>query len=167
MKVLSYDERELFAFGANSQVGELGFAVGVLKRVDKLGDVSVDDLRQTVERKPDAVVREPVLRKIVSANALGAVAASDLVFALCGVFGAFFFLLFFVNARKKNFHRFSTVAKLGAFVRTINHDSGRFVDNLHGGFGFVDVLPAGAGRARNRKFDIFRNTEVPHLSSGP
>ena len=40
------------------------------------------DLRQFVKREIDAVIRHPALRKIIGANALGAIAGTDLLAAV-------------------------------------------------------------------------------------
>src|SRR5262245_16770894 len=58
------------------------------QRVDDLAQrLALDDLRQLVERKIDAMIADPSLRKIVGADALGAVSGSDLAAPLGSAFG--------------------------------------------------------------------------------
>src|SRR5690606_10985902 len=62
-------------------LGELFGAVLLLQCLDELIEVSVDHLRQAIERQVDAVVGYATLWKVVRADALGAVAGADLELA--------------------------------------------------------------------------------------
>ena len=48
------------------------------KRVDQFADVTVEQLVQLVQGKADAVIRHAVLRIILGADALAAIARADL-----------------------------------------------------------------------------------------
>ena len=60
------------------------------------------------------MIGHPILRKIVGADALGAIAGADLRFTLGGVFGSLFFLLFFEQAGTENANCDFLIAMLGA-----------------------------------------------------
>ena len=121
------------------------------------GDQRVDDfaqrfafenLRQLVERQIDAVVRHAALRKIVGADALGAVAGADLAAAFGGARGIL--LLPLRGRRAASAARPSPWRGCDAASDppARHHDAGRKMRYPHGGFGLVDVLAAGAARAQ-------------------
>src|SRR5512133_2332229 len=60
------------------QGGEFLLVIRLLRRRDDRVDVALHDLRQVVEREADAMIRQPVLRKIVGANPLAAITGSNL-----------------------------------------------------------------------------------------
>src|ERR1700704_2068666 len=67
--------------------GERGELLGLVlgeQRLRKLGKIAVHDVVDLVESETDAVVGNPSLRKIISADALGTVARADQRFARCG-----------------------------------------------------------------------------------
>ena len=72
-------------------VAEL-LAVVVDQRVGHRLQVAGDDLVEVVQREADAVVGEAVLREVVGANPLAAVAGADERLALGGPLGVFLLL---------------------------------------------------------------------------
>ena len=56
----------------------------VRERPDHVVEIAVDDVLDLVEREIDAVIREPALREVVGADALGAIARADEAAALLG-----------------------------------------------------------------------------------
>ena len=93
------------------------------------------------------MVGDASLRKIVGADALGAIARADQRFARGGLLGVLRLNLCVANARHQDSHGFFFVAVLAAVVLAFDHSAGRDVGDAHGGVGFVDVLTACAGRA--------------------
>src|SRR5205814_4999563 len=70
--------------------GERGKLLGLVlgeQRLRQLRKVAIHDVVDLVEGEPDAVVGDPSLRKIVSADALGTVARADQGFARGGFLG--------------------------------------------------------------------------------
>src|SRR5260370_21167566 len=98
-----------------------------------------------MKRQADAMVRDAVLREIISADFLGAVAGFDLTTALGGESGLAFLLFLFVEARAKNAHCFRAIFDLRFFVLLGNDESTGNVRDAHCGIRGVDGLTAGAG----------------------
>jgi methyl-accepting chemotaxis protein len=113
--------------------------------VQQFGHVAVHDRRvDLVQRQVDAVVGDAALRKVVGADALGAVAAADQALArvrrswlsrraVCAS-------LMRAAARR---HGLCLVAVLRAVVLAFDDDAGRQVRDAHRRIGLVDVLTAG------------------------
>src|SRR6478609_5532394 len=78
---------------AAGQLGELLGEIGALQRGDDLLEIALHDRRQVVERQPDAMVGHAVLREIVGADALTAIARADLAAALRRVTALFLVFL--------------------------------------------------------------------------
>jgi tetratricopeptide (TPR) repeat protein len=119
----------------------------LLKRIQELIQVPVHDLVQLVERQVDPVVGHAPLREVVSADALRAVAASDLQAARLRLGALLLFLLGGQQASFQQGHGARAVLVLRALILTLHHDAARQVGDANGGVRLVDVLPAGAGRA--------------------
>lgn len=58
--------------------GEFFLDVAVLEGGDEFGEVALDDLGEVVEGEVDAVIGDAILREVVGADALAAVAGTDL-----------------------------------------------------------------------------------------
>src|SRR3977135_895827 len=72
---------------ASTLIGERGELLGVVvgePRLRQLGKIAGHDVVDLVESETDAVIGDPSLRKIVSADALGTVARADQGFARGG-----------------------------------------------------------------------------------
>ncbi len=117
-------------------------------------EVAFHELGEVVGGEADAVVGNTGLRKVVGADAFGAVARAYLGFALGGVFGAFLLLLAFEKAGAEDFEGLDFVFELGTLVGAFNDEAGGFVEELDGGVGGVDALAAGAGGAGDGDFDF-------------
>ena len=92
------------------------------------------------------MVGDAALRKVVGADALGAVAAADQRFALGGNLAVRFLLLFVLDARGQHAHCLRLVLVLRAAVLAFDHGAGRQMGDAHGGVGLVDVLAARTAR---------------------
>ena len=108
-----------------------------------------------MDRQVDAVVGDAVLREIIGPDAFRAVAGTDHVLAGVGADLAFLGAGHVEQAGAQHAEGFLAVAELGAFVGAIDHESGRLVDDLDGGFRLVDVLAAGAGGAGHGHIEVF------------
>src|SRR5439155_1162033 len=113
-------------------------------QLDELIEPPVEDLRELVEREIDAVIGDPPLREVVSADSLGAIAATDLQAARCGNGALLLRLLGGEQPRPQQRHGARAVLVLGALVLTLHHDAARQMGDAHRGIGLVDVLAAGA-----------------------
>src|SRR5207245_4719855 len=75
------------------------------QRIDQLADCfSGNHLRQLVERQIDAMVSDPSLREVISADALAAIAGADLLLAFGRADGIDALLLGVVDARAQDVH---------------------------------------------------------------
>ena len=82
------------------------------QRFDDWVEVALHDLVELVEGEVDAVVGDASLRKIVGADASGAVARAHQRLACGGLFGLLFFTLGIGNARGEQGHGAGTVLML-------------------------------------------------------
>src|SRR5437667_7483405 len=114
--------------------------------VDERAELAFHNFGYLVERQADAVIGDAVLRDIVGADFLGAVAGLDLPAAFGGESGLALFLLLLVQARAENAHGFGAILDLRFFVLLGNDEYTRNVRDAHGGVCGVDGLAAGAGR---------------------
>src|SRR4051812_31247998 len=127
--------------------GELGELLGLVlarERVDQLVELAVHDAVDLVKGEVDAVVGDAALRKVVGADARGAVARADERFARRGGLRLLLRELLVADARGEHRERFLAVLVLRARVLAFDDDPGRQVRYADGGFGLVDVLAAGA-----------------------
>src|SRR5258706_2892841 len=75
---------------ASALIGERGELLGLVlgeQRLSQLGQIAVHDVVDLVEGETDAVIGDPSLRKIISADALGTVPGADQGFARGGFLG--------------------------------------------------------------------------------
>src|SRR5215218_8552561 len=82
------------------------------QRVGELRQLSLEDAVELVLREPDPVVGDPVLREVVGADLLGAVARADLRPARRVELGALALELLFVEPRAQDAHRLLAVLQL-------------------------------------------------------
>src|SRR6187402_994373 len=89
----------------------LGRARGLQCR-EHVVEVAVHHGAELVQREVDAVIGQPSLRKVVGADAVGAVAAADQALARGGFLGRALALFLVAQARRQNGHRLGLVAVL-------------------------------------------------------
>src|ERR1700722_10422982 len=97
--------------------------------------------------KPDAVVGKPVLRKVVSADLLAAIATAHLLLTF---FGQSLLLLFhfdFVKPGTQHTHRLLAILDLRFFVLAAHYCVCRQVSDADGRVSRVHRLPTGSGGA--------------------
>src|SRR6266403_5131550 len=100
-----------------------------------------------MQGQADAVIGYAILRIVVGANFLGAVAGFDLSAALGGQGGLLFFHFLFVEAGAENAHGFGAIFDLRFFVLLRDDEAAGNVRDAHGGVRGVHGLAAGTGRA--------------------
>src|ERR1017187_2676596 len=136
-------------FGRSSCLGCIGLQLFRLV----VRDESIDDGLQAafhhqvklVQGQADAVIGEAILRKVVSANLLAAVARTHLLLALLGQFGILFFHLHFIETGTEDAHALVAVLDLRFFVlATYNRVSGQ-MSYAHGGVSRVYRLTSRSG----------------------
>src|SRR6266852_2368562 len=135
---------------ASALFGERGELLGLVlceQRLRQLGKIAVHDVVDLVEGETDAVVGDPSLREIISADALGTVARADQGFARGGFLRLLLAPLLVLDARGKHRERLFLVLVLRAGVLALHHDSGWKMRDSHRRVGLVDVLAAGARSA--------------------
>ena len=115
---------------------------------------AVHEVGELVQGEFDAVVGHAVFGEIIGADAFGAVAGADLAAALGGDCGVLAGLFGFEQAGTQHAHGFIAVFVLAAFVLALDDDAGWQMGDADGGLGFVDVLPACAGRAEGVDFEV-------------
>src|ERR1700716_1370199 len=93
------------------------------------------------------MIGDASLRKIIGADALGAVAGPDLLATIRRARRIDALTLGVVDAGAQDGHRHRAVLMLRTAVLHADDDAGRNVGNADRGFGLVDVLAAGALRA--------------------
>src|SRR5262249_54898129 len=106
------------------------------------------------KREIDAVVAHAPLRKIIGADALGAVAGADLAAPFGGAGGVLLLTLEVVESRAQHSHRLGAIAVLRTVFLHHDDDAGGNVGHAHGRFGLVDVLAAGAARAQGVDLEV-------------
>ena len=110
---------------------ELLRAIFLLKRLDQLVEIAVHHVRQLVKREVDAMVRHTSLRKVVRANALRPVTASDLKLSRLRLRRLLFLLLSREQSRLQQRHRARAILVLRALVLTFDDDARREVRDAH------------------------------------
>src|SRR5437899_3083328 len=151
--------------------GERGELLGLVlceQRLRQLGKIAVHDVVDLVEGKTDAVVGDPSLREIISADALGTVARADQGFARGGFLRQLLAPLLVLDARGKHRQRLFLVLVLRAGVLALHHDSGWKMRDSHRRVGLVDMLAAGPRGAESvdAKSEGFSTTSPIALASG-
>src|SRR5882672_6595718 len=130
---------------ASTLIGERGELLGLVlgeQRLRQLEEIAVHDVVDLVEGETDAVIGDPSLRKIISADALGAVPRTDQGFARGGFLGLLLAQLPVLDARRQHRESLFLVLVLGAPVLAFHDDAGRQMRDSHGGVGLVDMLAA-------------------------
>src|SRR5919201_3261408 len=128
--------------------GELRELLGLVfgaERGDKLVELAVHDAIDLVEREVDAVVGDAALRKVVRADALGAIARADERFSRRGGLCLLLAQLLVANACREHPQRLLAVFVLRARILAFDHDVGRQMRDANRRFGLVDVLAASTG----------------------
>src|SRR5882672_3384297 len=133
----------------------LGLMLGE-QRLCQLTEVAIHDVVDLVEREADAVVGDPPLRKIVGADALGAVARADERFARGGFLRLLLARLLVLDARGQDRKRLLLVLVLRARVLTFHHDARWEMRDPDRRVGLVDVLAARSGGAESVDAHISR-----------
>src|SRR5262249_16496141 len=125
------------------------------QRVDDLAQrFAFHHLRQLVEGEIDAVVPPPPLRKIIGADALGAIAGADLPAPLGGARRILLLTFEIVEPGAQHRHGLGAIAMLGAVFLHHHDDASGNVGDAHGRFGLVDVLAAGAAGAQRVDLEV-------------
>src|SRR6266404_4727150 len=108
-----------------------------------------------MQGQADAVIGYAILRVVVGADFLGAVAGFDLSAALGGQGGLLVFHFLFVEAGAENAHGFGAIFDLRFFVLLRDDQAAGNVRDAHGGVGGVHGLAAGTGGAEGVDAQIF------------
>src|SRR5205085_267617 len=116
--------------------------------------LALEDLWQLIEREIDAVVADPALRIIISADALRAVAGTDLATARGSAGRIELLPLVVIEARAQHRHRLGAITMLRAVFLHHDYDAGRQMGQPNRRFSLVDVLTAGAPRAQGIDLEI-------------
>src|SRR5262245_61869899 len=144
-------------FSELSLAAEPLFAVEVLEGLHDVVQMAGDDTVQLVQRQVDAVVGDAVLREVVRADALGAIAGADQGAALLGTFFVQRLLPALIQPAAQDAHRPLEILVLAALVLALDFHlfgSSALVPDADGGFRLVDVLPAGAARPHALPLDV-------------
>src|SRR5450432_209612 len=125
------------------------------ERLDQRLNFPVHHLLELVDGEADAVVGKPVLREIVGADFLAAVAGADHCFALLGQRGLLFFHLEFVETAAQHEHAFFAILDLRFFVLATDDRIRRNVRDAHRGIRSIHRLAAGTRRAEGVDAQVF------------
>src|ERR1700719_1400484 len=98
-----------------------------------------------MQGQADAVIGYAILRIVVGADFLGAVAGFDLSAALGGQGGLLFFHFLFIEAGAQDAHGFGAIFDLRFFVLLRDDQAAGNVRDAHGGVSGVHGLAAGTG----------------------
>src|SRR4051812_49274725 len=101
------------------------------------------------------MVGDAVLREVIGADLLAAIAGADLRLALLRHGGSLLFLLDLVKTRTQDAHTFFTVLYLRFFVLAADHGAGWNMRDAHGGICGVHGLSAGTRGAESIDAQIF------------
>src|SRR5260370_725340 len=93
--------------------------------LDQLAEIAGDDGIELVEVQVNAVIRDAVLREIVRANALAAIAGANQRASLFGPFLVQFLLLHLVESAAQDTHGAFVVLVLAALVLALYFQAGR------------------------------------------
>ena len=94
------------------------------------------------------MVADPALRIIVSPYPLGPVAGTNLRATFAGNLLGLLRLLHIIQTRTQNLEGLILILVLAAFILTFHNQAGRKVGYTDRRLGFVNMLPAGATRAK-------------------
>src|SRR5688572_2503000 len=118
-------------------------------RAHQLLEIAVDDAVQLVQREPDAVVGDAVLREVVGADLLRTFAGAHHAAAFVADLVLLLLELQVEQAATQHLERARLVLDLTAFVLTLDDHAGGQVRDLHGAVRGVDRLPARPARGRD------------------
>ena len=113
--------------------------------------------------QPDAVIGEPPLGEVISADTLGAVAGANLAAAICVDGVLLSLLLLLQQAAAQYLQGFVLVFVLAALVLAFHHHAGGQVGHPDGAGGLVDVLAACAGGTEGIDLQIVHIQLQVHL----
>src|SRR4249919_2836878 len=119
-------------------------ASGFVRFTDLAQRLAFDHLRQLVQREINAVIAHAPLRKIIGADAFGAVAGADLTATLGGARRILPLPLVVVQPGTQDRHRLGTIPVLRTVLLHHDDDAGGEMGHAHGRLGLVDVLATGA-----------------------
>ena len=120
------------------------------ERVDDRLELAEHDFAELVDSEADAVVGEPILGEVVSADLFAAISGAHLLFAFFGEGLVLLFHLDFVETGAEHAHCFLAVLDLRLLVLAAYDGSSRQVRDADRGVSRVDRLPAGSGGAAIR-----------------
>src|SRR3954452_15728849 len=100
------------------------------------------------------MVGDAALRKIVGADALGAVARADLAAPLRRAFGIELAALLVVELGPQHPHRLSAILVLRPLLLHVNDDAARKMGDADRRLRLVDMLAAGAARAHRVDLEV-------------
>src|ERR1039457_1359306 len=109
---------------------------------------------ELVERQADAVIAHAILREVVGADLLTAVARPHHALALRAQHRLLLFQLQLVQAGTQHSLGLGAILDLRFFVLAGNHQAGGQVGDAHGRIRGVDALPAGAGGTEGIDADV-------------
>src|SRR5688500_10833227 len=117
--------------------------LGLVLRRQRRGDLlefAIHDAVDLVEGEVDAVVGHAALRKVVSADAIGSIAAADERLAGGGLLRGLLLRALRLDSRGEHAPGLLAVLVLAARILAFDHDSGRKVREAYRRIGLVDVL---------------------------
>src|ERR1700728_2978178 len=135
------------------------------QRIDHRLQLPFHNLRQLMNRQTDAVIRQPVLRKVVRPNLLAAIAAAHLLLALLRQRRLLLLHLHLVEPRSQHAHAFLAVFDLRLLILAAHHRIRRQVCNAHGRVRRVHALSARPRRTKCVDAHILRLYLPVHVFS--
>src|SRR5262245_58119852 len=124
------------------------------QRVDHVVDVSVDDRLQVVLGEPDPVIGQPILREVVGADLVGAIARLHLLAPRLALGSLLLLALDLEQLRAQDLHRLVLVLVLRLLVLAAHLEPRRLVQDLHGRVSRIHRLTAWSARARHLDLEI-------------
>ena len=112
------------------------------ERGDQLVEIALDEPVELRQREPDAVVGHAVLREVVGADLLRALARRHHAAAGRGLGRVLSFALEIHQAASEDLERLRLVLQLRALVLALDEEAAGLVDDLDGAVGGVDALAA-------------------------
>src|SRR5262245_16503238 len=122
---------DIMRSGAGFRRQQLGLMLGHQCVDDLAQRLALDDLRQLVECEINAVVADAALWKIVGADALGAIAGTNLAAPLGGAGRVLLLALMVIEPRAQHRHGLGAVPVLRAILLHHHNDAGRHMGHAH------------------------------------
>src|SRR5581483_1460810 len=119
-------------------------------------DLAIHHCVELMNGKPDAMISEPVLWEVVSANLLAAIARFHHRATLLRERLLLLLHLNFVQASSQHTHAFFAILDLRLLVLAADYSICRNMGNAHGRVSRIHRLPTGAGRTERVDPQIFR-----------